>query len=99
MGITLDADSPSIVGWVIENGKMTIAKAGSDHRHNREVEAHFAIKSSQILCFPLLVDGQVFGAVQIIDTHPDGIHLNLDSSYLSHVQNLVEICSIALGNA
>ena len=99
VGITLDADSPSIVGWVIENGKMTIAKAGSDHRHNREVEAHFAIKSSQILCFPLLVDGQVFGAVQIIDTHPDGIHLNLDSSYLSHVQNLVEICSIALGNA
>ena len=99
VGITLDADSPSIVGWVIENGKMTIAKARSDRRHNREVEAHFAIKSSQILCFPLMVDRQVFGAVQIIDTHPDGINLNLDSSYLSHVQNLVEICSIALGNA
>lgn len=99
VGIALDADSPSIVGWVIENGKMTIAKAGSDHRHNREVEAHFAVKSDQILCFPLLIDGQVFGAVQIIDTSPGSIHLNLDSSYLSHVQNLVEICSIALGNA
>lgn len=99
VGVTLDAGSPSIVGWVIENGKMTIAKAGSDRRHNREVEAHFAIKSSQILCFPLVIDGQVFGAVQVIDTHPDSIHLNLDSSYLSHFQNLVEICSIVLGNA
>lgn len=99
VGVTLDAGSPSIVGWVIENGRMTIAKPGSDRRHNREVEAHFAIKSSQILCFPLLVDGQVFGAVQIIDTNPDSIHLNLDSLYLSHFQNLVEICSIALGNA
>ena len=99
VGVTLDAGSPSIVGWVIENGKMTIAQAGSDRRHNREVEAHFAIKSSQILCFPLFIDGQVFGAVQIIDTNPDSIHLNLDSSYLSHLQNLLEICSIALGNA
>lgn len=99
VGVALDAGSPSIVGWVIENGKMTIATAGTDRRHNREVEAHFAVKSSQILCFPLLVDGQVFGAVQIIDTNPDNIHLNLDSSYLSHFQNLVEICSIALGNA
>jgi len=99
VGVALDAGSPSIVGWVIENGRMTIAQAGSDRRHNREVEAHFAIKSSQILCFPLVIDGQVFGAIQIIDTNPDNIHLNLDSSYLSHVQNLVEICSIALGNA
>lgn len=99
VGVALDTDAPSIVGWVIENARMTTAKAGCDRRHNQEMEAHFAIKSSQILCFPLLVDGQVFGAVQIIDTTPDGIHLNLDSSYLSHVQNLVEICSIALGNA
>ena len=99
VGVTLDADSPSIVGWVIENGRMTIAKAGSDRRHNREVEAHFAIKSSQILCFPLLIDGQVFGAVQVIDTHPDGIHLNLDSSHLSPLQALVEVCSISLWNA
>jgi len=99
VGVTLDAGSPSIVGWVIENGKRTIAKAVSDRRHNREVEAHFAIKSSQILCFPLLVNGEIFGAVQIIDTNPDSIHLNLESSYLSHIQNLVEICSIALGNA
>ena len=99
VGVTLDAGSPSIVGWVIENAKMTIAQTGSDRRHNREVEAHFAIKSSQILCFPLLIDGQAFGAVQVIDTHPDGIHLNLDSSYLSPLQTLVEVCSISLWNA
>ncbi len=99
-GVALDAGQPSIVGWVIENGKMTIAEAGSDRRHNRELEAHFAVKSSQILCFPLLVgDGEVFGAVQIIDTNPDRIRLNLEPSYLEHLQNLVGICSIAMGNA
>ena len=43
-GVSLDAGQPSIVGWVIENGKMTIAEAGSDRRHNRELEAHFAVK-------------------------------------------------------
>ena len=99
-GVSLDAGQPSIVGWVIENGKMTIAEAGSDRRHNRELEAHFAVKSSQILCFPLLVgDGEVFGAVQIIDTNPDQVRLNLEPSYLEHLQNLVGICSIAMGNA
>ena len=44
-------------------------------------------------------DGEVFGAVQIIDTNPDQIRLNLEPSYLEHLQNLVGICSIAMGNA
>ena len=99
VGACLDAGTPSIVGWVIENGRMTIAKAGSDRRHHQEIEAHFAVKSSQILCFPLMADNRVFGAVQVIDTSADRTHLNLDSSYLSHLQNLVEVCAIALGNA
>nr|WP_320191443.1 sigma 54-interacting transcriptional regulator [uncultured Desulfobacter sp.] len=99
VGVSLDAGAPSIVGWVIENGKMTVAKPGSDRRHNREMEAPFVVKSSLILCFPLQIDKQAFGAVQIIDTHPDGIHLNLDSSQLSPLQTLVEVCSISLWNA
>lgn len=99
VGVSLDAGVPSIVGWVIENGKMTIAKPGSDRRHNRDLEAPFIVKSSLILCFPLLIDGQAFGAVQLIDTHPDGIHLNLDESKLSPLQTLVEVCAISLWNA
>ena len=45
----------------LKNGKMTIAKPGSDRRHNRDMEAPFIVKSSLILCFPLLIDGQAFG--------------------------------------
>lgn len=99
-GVVLDADQPSIVGWVIENGKMTISETGSDRRHNREVEENFAVKSSQILCFPLFLrEKEVFGAIQIIDTTPGKTRLNLDQDYLDPLQNLVDICSIAMSNA
>lgn len=99
-GVELDASQPSIVGWVIENGEMTIAETGSDRRHNKEVEENFAVKSSQILCFPLLLMGKdVYGAVQIIDTAPERNRLNLDERYLEPLQNLVDICSIAMSNA
>jgi transcriptional regulator with GAF, ATPase, and Fis domain len=79
---------------------MTIAETKSDRRHHREVEEAFAVKSSQILCFPLFLSEQeVYGAVQIIDTTPGKTRLNLDKEYLETLQNLVDICSIAMGNA
>lgn len=99
-GVVLDSSHPSIVGWVIENQKMTIAETRSDRRHYREVEDTFAVKSSQILCFPLFFrEKEVYGAVQIIDTSPGKGRLNLDKEYLEPLQNLVDICSIALSNA
>ncbi len=99
-GVSLDARHPSIVGWVIENQKMTIAETKSDRRHYKEVEDEFDIKSSMILCFPLFYrEKKVYGAVQIIDTTPEKSRLNLDKSYLEQLQSLVDICSIALSNA
>ena len=99
-GVVLESTRPSIVGWVIENKKMTIAETSSDRRHYKEVEDKFAVKSSQILCFPLFFRGkEVYGAVQIIDTAPGKNHLNLDKEYLEPLQNLVDICSIAMSNA
>lgn len=99
-GVALDADHPSIVGWVIENKKMTVAETKSDRRHYKEVEDKFDIKSSMILCFPLIFrEKRVYGAVQIIDTTPEKSRLNLDKAYLEQLQNLVDICSIALSNA
>lgn len=99
-GVVLESHRPSIVGWVIENKQMTIAETKSDRRHHREVEEAFAVKSSQILCFPLfLSEHEVYGAVQIIDTTPGKTRLNLDKEYLETLQNLVDICSIAMGNA
>ncbi len=99
-GVSLDARKPSIVGWVIENKKMTVAETKSDRRHYKEVEDNLAVKSSLILCFPLFFrDKKVYGAVQIIDTTPEKSRLNLDENYLEQLQNLVDICSIALSNA
>ena len=99
-GVSLEAQHPSIVGWVIENKKMTVAETKSDRRHYKEVEDKLAVKSSLILCFPLFFrDKKVYGAVQIIDTLPEKSSLNLDKVYLEQLQNLVDICSIALSNA
>jgi len=99
-GVSLDMQHPSIVGWVIENKKMNVAETKSDRRQNKVVEDQFAVKSRLILCFPLFFrDKKVYGALQIIDTTPEKTCLNLDQVYLEQLQNLVDICSIALSNA
>ena len=99
-GMCVGSGQPSIVGWVIENGKMTVAEAGKDSRHFREAEEGITIKSRLILCFPLLLrTGQVYGAVQIIDTSAGGDRLNLEKPYLALLQQLVDIGSIALSNS
>jgi transcriptional regulator with GAF, ATPase, and Fis domain len=99
-GITIATHQPSIVGWVIENGKMTIGEPGKDDRHYKEAEEALVVKSKLILCFPLLLrNGQVYGAVQLIDTSAGGDRLNLNPEYLELLQDLVDIGSIALGNS
>ncbi len=98
--VEIGSDHPSIVGWVIDQGKMTIADPREDKRHYGELEEKLAVKSSLILCFPLFLrDGTVYGAVQIIDTTPENSSVNLDRNYLDHIQNLVNIGSISLANA
>ena len=96
-GLTISSSRPSIVGSVFETGKMTIAEAGKDPRHFKEVEDAFDVKSSLILCFPLkLKDGTVYGAVQIIDTSAGGNRLKLDSDYLELLEGVVTTGGIAL---
>ncbi len=96
-GLAIRADHPSIVGSVFETGRMTIAEAGKDPRHFKEIEDSFDVKSSLILCFPLkLKDGSVYGALQIIDTSAGGNRLNLDPSYLELLEGLVTTGGIAL---
>ncbi|MGC9194992.1 MAG: sigma-54 interaction domain-containing protein [Syntrophobacteraceae bacterium] len=98
--LTLGLDQSSIVGWVIENGKMTVAEAGKDARHFWQAERNIDIKSKLILCFPLfLTNGEVYGAVQIIDTSAGGSQLNLEPGYLELLQQLIDIGSIALSNS
>ena len=69
-GASIGADQSSIVGWVIENGEMTVAEAGKDPRHYKGFEEGMKLKSARILCFPLILrDGRVYGAVQVIETN------------------------------
>lgn len=99
-GVRLEPDRPSIVGWVIENGEMTIAEAGKDQRHHKDTESVLELKSNLILCFPLiLTDGSIYGAVQVIDTSAEGNRLNLDPAYLELLQTMVDLGSLALSNS
>jgi transcriptional regulator with GAF, ATPase, and Fis domain len=99
-GLAIRANQPSIVGSVFETGKTTIAKAGKDPRHRKEVERDFDVKSSLILCLPLkLKDGTVYGVVEIIDTSAAGDRLNLDPEYLELLEDLVTTGGIALSTS
>ncbi|WP_320171948.1 sigma-54-dependent Fis family transcriptional regulator [Maridesulfovibrio sp.] len=98
-GLKLSPDENSIVGWVIKNGRMTIAESG-DARHHSVIEENFKVKSRLILCFPLLLKGKdVYGAVQVIDTSAAGDRLNLDPDYLTMLQDLVDLGAITLSNS
>jgi len=99
-GMRVPEDRPSIVGWVMQNGRMTVAEAGRDARHFKEVEDGLAVKSSLILGFPLFLrDGSVYGVVEIIDVSAGGDRMNLDQGYLDLLQNIVDVGSIALSNS
>jgi transcriptional regulator with GAF, ATPase, and Fis domain len=99
-GLKLPKEKPSIVKWVIENGRRTIAAAGRDKRHYSEAEKDLSVKSNLILAFPLfLKDGSVYGCIEIIDTSAGGDRMNLSDEYLELLQGLVDVCSIALSNS
>ncbi|MGA1843649.1 MAG: sigma 54-interacting transcriptional regulator [bacterium] len=96
-GISISSDHPSIVGWVIENGRRTIAKAGEDERHFQQIEQDFALKSNLILCFPLILEsGEVFGALELIDVKSSGNIMNLDKDYLELIEDIIKVGSIAI---
>lgn len=99
-GVKLDINQPSLVAWVIENGKMAIADPEKDGRHFRKIEENLTVKSKLILTFPLLLkENKVYGAVQLIDTTPEKYRINLEKDYLEYLQNLVDTGAVALGNA
>jgi transcriptional regulator with GAF, ATPase, and Fis domain len=99
-GVTVPATQASVVGWVIDHGQRTVAEAGRDERHFKEMEEGLELKSSRILCFPLFLgDGSVYGAVEIIETPQSRGSLHLEQDYLELLQTLVDIGSMALSHA
>jgi len=100
LGVEIPADKPSVVGWVIDNARMTIAEPSKDPRHFKELESGLTSKSTLILCYPLVLrDGEVYGAVELIDTAAMGSRLNLRKDYLDLLEHFVEVGAIALGQA
>ena len=100
LGRVIPAGTPSVVGWVIDNARMTIAEPSKDPRHYKGFEQSLASKSTLILCYPLVLsDGRVFGAVELIDTTAQGSRLNLRKDYLELLEYLVAVGAIALGQA
>jgi transcriptional regulator with GAF, ATPase, and Fis domain len=99
-GASISANERSIVGWVMENGEMTIAEGGKDPRHFKAFEKHMQLKSALILAFPLILrDGRVYGVVQLVDTSAGGSRLNLDKQYLQILKSIVDMGAIAINNA
>jgi len=99
-GTRLRADQASIVGWVIENGRMTVSEPVRDPRHHKTLEDGLSDKSTCILCYPLVLkDGHVWGAVEIIETESGGNQLNLDERFLKLLESVVDAGAVALSNA
>jgi len=100
LGVEIPSDRASVVGWVIDNARMTIAEPAKDPRHFKDLEQGLSEKSTLILCYPLILrDGSVYGALELIDTSAQGSRLNLRKDFLEVLQHLVGVGSIALGQA
>jgi len=98
-GISISDEQPSIVGWVIENGRRTISDAVHDTRHFKAFEDGLRIKSHHIFCFPLILEtGHVYGAIQLIETSEAASTVNLDHEYLELLENIIAVGSVALSN-
>ena len=99
-GSSISAKQKSIVGWVMQHGKMTIAEGSKDPRHYQEFEKDMQLKSALILSFPLILkSGNVYGVVQIVDTTAGGSRLNLNKQYLKLLKSIVDMGASALSNA
>ena len=99
-GASIGAGEKSIVGWVMQHGKRTVAGGGKDPRHCQQFEKDMQLKSALILAFPLILkSGDVYGVVQIVDTSAGGSQLNLDKRYLQLLKNIVDMGAIALSSA
>lgn len=99
-GTLISGKQSSIVGWVIENGKMTVSRVAEDSRHHSKIEKDFETKSNTIISFPLVLDtGEVYGALNLIDTTPTSSRMNLDKEYIELLQNIVMVGSIALSRS
>lgn len=85
-----------IVGWVARHGQSVIlADAQKDPRHHTELGQKVGLTTRSLLTVPLVVKGEIIGALQALDAKPN----NFSQSDLAVMDSLAATAAIAIENA
>ncbi|MCZ6688469.1 MAG: GspE/PulE family protein [Planctomycetota bacterium] len=78
-----------IVGKVIETGNaLASLEVGDDPNFNRDIDAAIGFKTESMITVPIKDDGDVLGAIQVINKHPKTgttVFSEVDQSFLEDV--------------
>lgn len=90
------AKGEGIIGWVVENGRsQLISNALADPRHYTKLDRVLDLTTRSLITIPLVVRGQVIGALQALDSEPD----RFDASDLALMESLAATAAFAVENA
>lgn len=85
-----------IAGWVVEHGwPALVGAAGQDRRFYAGIDAQTGLSTRSILAVPLIVKGQVFGVVELINK----IHGQFNDDDLRLIEALTQASAVAIENA
>jgi PAS domain S-box-containing protein len=85
-----------IAGWVVEHGwPALVGAAGQDKRFYMGIDAKTGMSTKSILAAPLMVKGQVFGVVELINKL-DG---QFNDDDLRLIEGLTQASAVAIENA
>jgi len=85
-----------IAGWVVENARPTLVGAASqDKRFYTGIDAVTGLSTRSLLAVPLMVKGQVFGVVELINK-ADG---SFSEDDLQLMDSLTQSAAVAIENA
>ncbi len=85
-----------IAGWVVEHGWPALVGAvGQDRRFYAGIDAQTGLSTRSILAVPLIVKGQVFGVVELINK----INGQFNDDDLRLIEALTQASAVAIENA
>lgn len=90
------APGAGFAGWVMKNCRsLNIADAHTDSRHFAGVDQHTNLVTRSLLCVPLVIQQQVIGVLQVIDSQP----ANFSDNDMTLLENLAGTAAVAIDNA
>lgn len=85
-----------IAGWVVEHGwPALVGAAGQDQRFYMGIDAKTGMSTKSILAVPLMVKGQVFGVVELINK----LNGQFNDDDLRLIEGLTQASAVAIENA